>query len=95
MANLEAKKPAAESARGLPENVQLGRQNSFVATTIRPESQAFPRITARVENHIREVESRVIRLGQLVDVDQADRSMIVERLGVAIELARLDVEVPP
>jgi hypothetical protein len=30
----------------------------------------------------------------LVDVDQADRSMIVERLGVAIELARLDEEPP-
>jgi hypothetical protein len=50
------------------------------------------RITARAENHLREVEWRIIRLGQLVDADEADRSLIVERIGVACELARLDEE---
>jgi hypothetical protein len=52
------------------------------------------RITARAEGHLRDLEWRIGRLGQLVDADEADRSLIVERIGVACELARLEAEAP-
>jgi hypothetical protein len=52
------------------------------------------RITARAEGHLRDLEWRIARLGQLVDADEADRSLIVERIGVACELARLEAEAP-
>jgi hypothetical protein len=51
-----------------------------------------PRITARAENHLRDIEWRIARLGAFVASGQVDRSLIVERLGVAIELARLNDE---
>jgi hypothetical protein len=63
MADLKAKKPAAESARGLLRIVHLGRLNSSEATTFRQQSQASPRITARAERHLSEVEWRLSRLG--------------------------------
>jgi hypothetical protein len=50
------------------------------------------RLTARAEGHLRDLEWRLGRLGALADAGQADRALIVERLGVAIELARLDEE---
>jgi hypothetical protein len=95
MADLKAKKPAAESARGLPGIVHLGRSNCSDATTFRQQYPASARITARAEAHLSQVEWRIARIGALVAVGHADRSLVVERLGVAIELARLDVEVLP
>jgi hypothetical protein len=53
------------------------------------------RITARAENHLCDIEWRVARLGALVASGQVDRSLIVERLRVAIELARLVEAVLP
>jgi hypothetical protein len=90
MADLEAKKPAAESARGLPGSVHLGRSNCSLATPICSKSQVLARITAPAENHLRELEWRIGHLGALVGAGHADRSLFVERLGVAIELARLE-----
>jgi hypothetical protein len=52
------------------------------------------RITAQAETHLRDLEWRIGRLGQLADKGHADRSMVVERIGVACELARLDEEAP-
>jgi hypothetical protein len=89
MAALEAIKPAADEARGLPGIVRLGRRNSLEANTLSPESQAFPRITARAENYLRALEWRIGHLGALVGAGHADRSLVAERLGGAIELARL------
>jgi hypothetical protein len=89
MADLKAEKPAADKARGLPEIVLLGRLNSFEATTLSPKSQSFPRITARAENHLRELEWRIGHLGALVGAGHADHSLVAQRLVVAIELARL------
>jgi hypothetical protein len=51
-----------------------------------------PQITARAENHLRDIEWRIARLGAFTASGQVDRGIIVERLGVAIELARLDEE---
>jgi hypothetical protein len=48
-----------------------------------------PRITARAENHLVNIEWRIARLGAFVASGRVDRSLIVERLGVAIELSRL------
>jgi hypothetical protein len=81
-------------ARGLSGIVHLGRQNNFDATTFPPKSQAFARITAGAENHLRDLEWRIGRLGAFVAAGQVDRSLVTERLGVAIELARLDEEPP-
>jgi hypothetical protein len=50
------------------------------------------RITARAESHLRDIEWRICRLGQLVAAGEVDRSLVVERLGVAIELARLEAQ---
>jgi hypothetical protein len=43
MTALKAKKPAAESARGLPGIVQLGRQNNFEANLLLSKFQGFSR----------------------------------------------------
>ena len=48
------------------------------------------RLTARAENHLRDIEWRISRLGAFVAAGQVDRSLVTERLGVAIELARLE-----
>ena len=89
MADLKARKPAADEARGLSEIVHPGRQNNFGATTFPPKSQALARITARAENHLSDIEWRIGRLGAFVAAGQVDRSLVVERLESAIELARL------
>jgi hypothetical protein len=89
MADLKAENPAADEARGLPEIVLLGRLNSFEATIFRQQSQGLARITARAEAHLSQVEWRIARIGALVAVGHADRSLVVQRLEVAIELARL------
>jgi hypothetical protein len=73
----------------------MGKRRDSLAATFRPEPQALARITAQAESHIREVEWRIARLGALIDAGQADRDLVIERIGVAIELARLDVEVLP
>ena len=91
MANLKARKPAAEEARGLSEIVHLGGRNSFKANIFRQQSQALPRISARAEAHLGQVEWRISRLGSLVGAGHADRSLVVRRLRVAIERARLEV----
>jgi hypothetical protein len=52
------------------------------------------RITARAEAHLRDLEWRIGRLGELADKGHADRSTIIERIGVACELARLEAEAP-
>jgi hypothetical protein len=41
MTALKARKPAADEARGLPEIVQLGRQNSFEANLLLSKFQGF------------------------------------------------------
>jgi hypothetical protein len=93
--SLKAERAAADrTANGPQELAHTGKRRGSFATTFSPEPQALARITARVENHIREVESRIIRLGQLVDADEADRDLVLERLGVAVELAGLDLEAP-
>jgi hypothetical protein len=89
-----ARAAAGSTANGPRELAHTGKRRNSFATTFRPESQALARISARAENHLREVEWRIIRLGQLVDANQAHRSLIVERIGVACELARLDEEPP-
>jgi hypothetical protein len=68
----------------------MGNRRGSIATTIRPESKASARITARAENHLRELEWRIGRIGELVGAGQVDRSIVVERLGVVLELARLE-----
>ena len=75
-------------------NLHTGKRRCSFATTFRPESQALARITARAENHLRDIEWRIGRLGAFVAAGQVDRSLVTERLGVAIELARLDEEPP-
>jgi hypothetical protein len=93
------RKPAADEADRLSKWFCLAAEHS-------EDNQASPvlqgeiarsrfetrRLTARAEGHLRDLEWRLGRLGTLADADQADRSLIVERLGVAIELARLDEE---
>jgi hypothetical protein len=96
MAFTGASRPAAGStANGPRELAHTGKRRGSFATTFRPESQALARITARAENHLRDIEWRIGRLRAFVAAGQVDRSLVVERLGVAIELARLDVEVLP
>jgi hypothetical protein len=73
----------------------MGNQRGSIATTICQDPQAFPRITARAENHLRELEWRIGRIGALVGAGQIDRSIVVERLGVVLELARLDAAYMP
>ena len=68
----------------------MGNQRGSIATTICQDFQALPRITARGENHLRELEWRISRLGAFVAAGQVERSIVVERLGVAIEIARLE-----
>jgi hypothetical protein len=87
-----ARAAAGRTANGPQEFSLFGKRRELLATIFHPESQAFARVTPRAENHLREVEWRIIRLGQLVDADQADRSLVVDRVGVACELARLDEE---
>jgi hypothetical protein len=89
-----ARAAAGSTANGPRELAHTGTRRYFFATTFRPESQALARINARAENHLRDLEWRIGRLGSLVDAGQADRSLVVERLGVAMELARLDEEPP-
>jgi hypothetical protein len=89
MADLKAEKPAAESARGLPGIVLLGRLNSFEATTFRQQSQESARISARSEAHLSQVEWRIARIGSLIAAGRADRSLVTERLEVALKRARL------
>jgi hypothetical protein len=69
-------------------------QASRTSCYFSPKSQASAQITARAENHLRDLEWRIGRLGALVAAGQADRRLVTERLGVAIELARLDDEPP-
>ena len=83
---------AGSTANGPRELAHTGKRRNSFATTFRPGSQALARITARAENHLRDLEWRIGRLGELADKGHADRSMIVERLEVALELARLDEE---
>jgi hypothetical protein len=94
------RKPAAEADRlsefarsaasGSEDNQARPRWQGEIARN-RVETRC---ITARAEGHIRDLEWRLDRLGALVDTGQVDRSLIIERLGVAIELARLDEEPP-
>jgi hypothetical protein len=92
----DASRPAAGStANGPRESAHTGKRRGSFATTIRQQSQALARITARAENHLRDIEWRIGRLGAFVAAGQVDRSLVTERLGVAIELARLDVEALP
>jgi hypothetical protein len=72
----------------------LGKRRGLPATIFSPKAQASARISARAENHLRDVEWRIGRLGAFVAAGQVDRSLVTERLGVAIELARLDEEPP-
>jgi hypothetical protein len=87
-----ARAAAGSTANGPRELAHTGKRRNFLATTFRPESLALARISARAENHIREAEWRIARLGALIDAGQADRDLVIERIGVAIELARLDEE---
>jgi hypothetical protein len=87
-----ARAAAGSTANGPRELAHTGKRRGSFGTTFRPESQALAPITARAENHLRDIESRISRLGAFVAAGQDDRALIVERLGVAIELARLDEE---
>jgi hypothetical protein len=62
----------------------------FDALTDRKARRHPPRITARAENHLCDIEWRIARLGAFVAAGQVDRSLVTERIGVALELARLD-----
>jgi hypothetical protein len=86
---------AARAAAVLPANgprelAHTGKRRGSFATTISPDSQALARITARAENHLRDLEWRIGRLGAFVAAGQVDRSLVTERIGVALELARLE-----
>jgi hypothetical protein len=89
-----ARAAAGSTANGPRELAHTGKRRGSFATTFRLESQALARITARAENHPRDIEWRIGRLGAFVAAGQVDRSLVTERLGVAIELARLDEEPP-
>ena len=89
-----ARAAAGSTANGPLELAHTGKRRSSLATTFRPESQALARITARAENHLRDIEWRIGRLGAFVAAGQVDRRLVTERLEVAIELARLDEEAP-
>ena|ERR1700722_3644680 len=91
MVALKASRAAAGStANGPRELAHTGKRRGSFATTFRPESQALARIPARAENHLRDIEWRISRLGAFVATGQVDRSLVSERLGVAIKLARLE-----
>jgi hypothetical protein len=91
MAFTDASRAAAGStANGPRELAHTGKRRGSLATTICPESQALARITARAERLLRELEWRIGRIGELVGAGQVDRSLVVERLGVVLELARLE-----
>jgi hypothetical protein len=89
-----ARAAAGSTANGPRELAHTGTRSYSFATTFRPESQALARINGRAENHLGDLEWRIGRLGSLVHAGQADRPLVVERIGVAIELARLDEEQP-
>jgi hypothetical protein len=90
----ESVKPADGATSSRLRKHALGKPHELSANTFRPKSQALARITARAENHLRDVEWRIGRLGAFVAAGQVDRSLVTERLGVAIELARLEEEPP-
>jgi hypothetical protein len=91
MALTEAARAVAGCTANDPQEfAPTGKRRGSFATTFSQESQALARITARAENHLSEVEWRISRLGQFVASGQVDRSLVTERLGVAIELARLE-----
>ena len=77
---LAAERPEDSQAR-------LSLQCESARTRVEPR-----RITAQAEAHLRDLEWRIGRLGELADKGHADRSTIIERIGVACELARLDQE---
>src|SRR5580692_4178250 len=85
-----ARAAAGRTANGPREFAHTGTRRSSFATTLSPKSQALARITARAENHLSDIEWRIGRLGAFVAAGQVDRSVVVERLGVVLELARLE-----
>jgi hypothetical protein len=85
-----ARAAAGSTANGPRELAHTGKRRGSFANTLSPKSQALARITARAENHLRDLEWRIGRLGEFVAAGQVDRSLVIERLGGAIELARLE-----
>ena len=79
---LAAERPEDSQAR-------LSLQCESARTRVEPR-----RITAQAGAHLRDLEWRIGRLGELADKGHADRSTIIERIGVACELARLEAEAP-
>ena|ERR1700733_2836070 len=79
---LAAERPEDSQAR-------LSLQCEGARTRVEPR-----RITAQAEAHLRDLEWRIGRLGELADKGHADRSTTIERIGVACELARLEAEAP-